>query len=81
MPPRCLPQDLGHGNVGWHRKSAPVPEVKTPKMDEIVASGVALERVYLLRSTIRIPRSSVIALNLPFLFLSFCNQAPDSLVG
>ena len=40
-------QDLGHGNVGWHRKGPQaVPEVQTPAMDSLVAEGVALERVY-----------------------------------
>ncbi len=42
-----LQDDLGHGNVGWHRKGAQaVPEVQTPAMDSLVAAGVALERVY-----------------------------------
>ena len=42
-----LQDDLGYGNVGWHRKGAQaVPEVQTPAMDSLVAEGVALERVY-----------------------------------
>lgn len=39
----------GYGNVGWHRTGAggpAVPEAATPAMDALVASGVALERVY-----------------------------------
>eukprot|EP01051_Picozoa_sp_SAG22_P013610 SAG22_NODE_1545_length_4156_cov_2.392162_5_plen_166_part_00 len=49
LPGLASPQDLGHGNVGWHRTGAggpPVPEVATPALDELVRDGVALERVY-----------------------------------
>lgn len=44
-----MADDLGHGNVGWHRAGAggpAVPEAATPAMDALVASGIALERVY-----------------------------------
>jgi arylsulfatase B len=42
-----MADDLGHGNVGWHRRGPDaVPEANTPAMDALVAEGVALERVY-----------------------------------
>ena len=35
----------GWGNVGYHRKhSSPSPEVVTPRLDELVATGIELDR-------------------------------------
>ena len=45
-----LVDDLGHGNVGFHREEAsPPPEVQTPNMDALVADGVQLRRHYVYR--------------------------------
>ena len=44
-----MADDLGHGNVGWHRRQddgAVPPEVQTPTMDLLVAEGIDLRRVY-----------------------------------
>ena len=36
----------GWGNVGYHRKhSSPSPEVVTPRLDELVATGIELDRL------------------------------------
>jgi len=40
-----LIDDLGWGNVGWHRRDLP-EEVKTPEMDSLVAHGIELKRFY-----------------------------------
>jgi hypothetical protein len=37
--------DLGFGNVGWNRE-VKTPEVRTPTMDQLVATGIQLERFY-----------------------------------
>ena len=37
--------DLGWGNVGWHRTAA-TPSVATPHLDEMVSVGVELNRMY-----------------------------------
>ncbi len=42
-----LVDDLGWGNVGWHRPDLP-GEVKTPAMDKVVADGIELQRFYAL---------------------------------
>eukprot|EP01079_Euglenida_sp_SAG-EU17-18_P009674 gene9674-1741_t len=39
-----LCDNLGWGNVGWHRPG--FPEIQTPVMDQLVASGVELDRFY-----------------------------------
>jgi arylsulfatase B len=44
-----LSDNLGWGNVGYHRAvspSGPSPEVQTPNIDQLVASGVELDRLY-----------------------------------
>ena len=38
-----LVDDWGWANAGWHQKS---PEVTTPQMDELVSSGIELDRAY-----------------------------------
>ena len=40
-----LADDLGWGNVGWHR-NPPSPEVQTPVLDQLVRAGVELNRFY-----------------------------------
>ena len=38
----------GWGNVGYHRKisaAGPSPEVVTPRLDELVATGIELDRL------------------------------------
>ena len=40
-----LADDLGWGNVGWHRET-PTPEVKTPKLDQLVKDGIEMNRMY-----------------------------------
>ena len=40
-----LADDLGWGNVGWHRK-APPAEVQTPVLDGLVSAGIELNRFY-----------------------------------
>lgn len=45
-----LVDDLGHGNVGFHREEAsPPPEVQTPNMDALVRDGIQLRRHYVYR--------------------------------
>jgi hypothetical protein len=44
-----LSDNLGWGNVGYHRKLSPAgpsPEVVTPNLDQLVASGIELDRFY-----------------------------------
>ena len=44
-----LSDNLGWGNVGYHRAaspSGPSPEVVTPNIDRLVATGVELDRLY-----------------------------------
>ena len=40
-----LADDLGWGNVGWHRSPA-FAEVQTPNLDKMVSEGVELNRFY-----------------------------------
>ena len=45
--------DLGWGNVGYHRAAAglpPSPEVSTPNIDALAASGIELGRHYAFKS-------------------------------
>ena len=45
-----LVDDLGHGNVGFHRTEVhPPPEVVTPRMDALVAAGMVLDRHYVFK--------------------------------
>ncbi len=45
-----LVDDLGHGNVGFHRsETEPPPEVATPHMDALVADGMMLQRHYVFK--------------------------------
>ncbi len=37
--------DLGHGNVGWHRNGSD-PEIQTPSMNALAAEGIILDRAY-----------------------------------
>ena len=44
-----LSDNLGWGNVAYHRKLSPAgpsPEVVTPNLDRLVASGIELDRFY-----------------------------------
>ena len=44
-----MSDNLGWGNVGYHRKLSPAgpsPEVVTPNLDQLVASGIELDRFY-----------------------------------
>lgn len=44
-----LSDNLGWGNVGYHRAaspSGPSPEVVTPNIDHLVATGIELDRLY-----------------------------------
>ena len=40
-----LADDLGWGNVGWHRSPA-FAEVQTPNLDKMVSEGIELNRFY-----------------------------------
>ena len=45
-----LVDDLGHGNVGFHRTEPnPPPEVSTPNIDKLAHSGIVLHRHYVYR--------------------------------
>jgi arylsulfatase B len=48
-----LADDLGFNNVGWQQKKHSMnihkPEVKTPVIDDLVKTGVELERMYAYR--------------------------------
>ena len=41
-----LADDLGYANVGFTRANAPSPEVRTPHLDALAASGARLQRHY-----------------------------------
>ena len=53
VPPHLvmiLVDDLGHGNVGFHRTEAdPPPEVATPNIDTLVSKGMVLDRHYVFK--------------------------------
>lgn len=40
-----LADDLGWANVGWHR-DPPTPEVQTPILNQLVETGIELNRFY-----------------------------------
>ena len=59
----AVPRSLGWGNVGWNRET-PTPEVHTPTMDGLVASGIELQRHYVF-SCCSPSRASVLSGRLP----------------
>ena len=56
VPPHIvhvIVDDLGWGNVGWHRAAAglpPTPEVRTPNLDALAHGGINLLRFYSFKS-------------------------------